>query len=278
MEERGTKFSLLVTGIFLLGLLVLAAILKPNRSPENTIVANNDKTQPVANPATPAVVTPTSTQTMLPPPVRNKPAVPSPMIEPEETPSVPAERVRQQILTDCRLKTDNSNDGDSFSVLTNSCEYRFSLYYIDAPDMNLGSLQEMKSHSAYFGNLSEQNLRTVARNAQQYVAKILAHRKFDVITRWERAPEESPNHEITCRAFIYFKNNEGEIINLATLLVNEGLATICAVNEQLPDGTKADDFIADLQSLETEAYTKKRGAWQFQSEMNHVAPVKYSTH
>lgn len=281
MEERGAKSSLLVTGIFLLVLLVLAAILRPNKDTsrtDRTLTSTGSSTPPVARVVADAEsLAQPSTQIMLPPPNRGSAAVPKARVIEEDAPEMPKEKKRQQILTNCKLKPDVSNDGDSFSVLTRSGEYRFSLYFIDAPDINFGTLQDMKNHSAYFGNLSEENLRTVSRDAQQYVAKLLQNRKFDVVTRWERAPEESPNREVTCRAFICFRDDEGRVVNLAALLVEQGLATICATNETLPDGTAADNYITKLQKVEEVAYNQHRGAWYYQSAAGSVTPVRYRT-
>jgi endonuclease YncB( thermonuclease family) len=282
MEERSTKFSLLVTGIFLLGLLILAAILKPNRASESSagpgnVVAKTNGTNGLTAPA--AIPAPLSQQ-MMPPPPRDgvHPPIPAPGFRREEAPSVPEEKARQQILTNCKIKVEAANDGDSFSILTRSGEYRFSLYFVDSPELNLGSIEQVRAHSAYFGNLTEEQLRNVARSAKEYVAKVLADRTFDVVTRWERAPEESPNHEITCRAFVYLTARSGEPTNLATLLVQEGLATVCSSNETLPDGTSAGTFLGDLQVLEQKAIATKKGAWQYSAAQQNTTPVRYITH
>lgn len=281
-KERGTKQSLLVTGIFLLLLLVLAAVLKPSKNSPQTVAPAKEIVQPVPElpgPAMADATKPSSGQQMLPSPIRNKPPVPKPgasTLAPNEIMSVPAEKQRQQILTDCRIKEDTSNDGDSFSVLTRSGEYRFSLYYINAPDRTQGTIQEMKDHCDYFG-LNNQQVSTVAHEAKAYVERILAKRKFDVVTRWERAPEESPNGEVTCRAFILFEGTDGRMVNLAMMLVHEGLTSICTGKEVLPDGTTPAHFIGELQALETEACNQKRGAWRFQNELGAVETVKYQT-
>ena len=283
-KERGAKQSLLVTGIFLLLLLVLAAALKPSKNSPQTAATEKEHVQPIPELPGPGAASADSAkqisgQPMLPGPIRNKPPVPrqgTANLAPNEIMSVPAEKQRQQILTDCRIKEDNSNDGDSFSVLTRSGEYRFSLYYINAPDRGQGTIQEMKDHCDYFG-LNNQQVSSVAHEAKAYVEKILAKRKFDVVTRWERAPEESPNGEITCRAFILFEGSDGRMVNLATLLVHEGLASICSGKEVLPDGTAPVRFITELQALETDACNQKRGAWHFQNELGTVETVKYQT-
>jgi endonuclease YncB( thermonuclease family) len=282
MEERGTKFSLMVTGIFLLGLLILAALLRPDRKPETTPEASATTVQTATNKPVVGTAQPAATlgsQHMLPPPARGAGAAPFQRSGQhlEQGPSVPEEKARQQILTECRLKDDHSNDGDSFSVLTRSGEYRFALYYVDAPDTNGGSVEQLQSHSGYFGNLTEQNLRNLARESKEYVRQILANRKFDVVTRWERAPEESPNQEITARAFIFLDSTNGEKVSLSTLLVHEGLATVCLSQEMLPDGKTPDEYIADLQRLEQQAISQNRGGWRLREGNEHVSPVKYQT-
>ncbi len=268
MEERSTKFSLLVTGIFLLGLLILAAILKPSRAPESSPTsANVPKVSGSESPVAPP------SQQMLPPPPRDgRLPVPPPGVA--DTPSVPAEKARQQILTNCRLKPDVSNDGDSFTVMTRSCDYRFSLYFVDAPDLPLDSKQ-ISAQTAYFG-LTEEQLRLVARSGKEFITKVLSDRSFDVVTRWERAPEEAPNKEVTCRAFVFLTARTGEPTNLATLLVEQGLATVCSSQEPLPDHSTTETFLADLQLLEQRAIAQKRGAWQYAS--SNTTQVRFITH
>jgi endonuclease YncB( thermonuclease family) len=193
---------------------------------------------------------------------------------------VPAEKARQQILTNCHLRPDAANDGDSFCVTTKSGEYRFSLYFVDAPDLNLGGIEQVRAHSAYFGNLTEEQLHLVARSAREYVVRELADRPFDVITRWERAPEESPNHEVTCRAFVYLNSHSGEPMNLSALLIQEGLATVCSCDEALPDRCPGDTFLNDLRNYEQRAIGLKKGAWQFAAvnQVTNTTPVRYITH
>ena len=277
MEERSTKFSLLVTGIFLLGLLVLAAILKPNRASESSPTPAN-----LSKVNTHGEATPPSNQQMLPPPPRDGVPIPPPGSRSAEAPSVPETKARQQILTNCRLKVDNSNDGDSFVVTTRSGQYRFSLYFVDAPDLNPGTIEQTRAQTAYFGDITEGQRSLTALSAKDYIAKLLANRTFDVVTRWERSPEESSKHEVTCRAFVYVQATNGEPTNLATLLIQQGLASVCTSGEPLPDGTPSETFLSDLQRLEQAAIAQRRGAWQYstaqanQGEPN-TTPARYIT-
>ncbi len=277
MEQRSTKFSLLVTGIFLIGLLALAAILKPTRPNESSAMATSAVQQTAALQAAPQ-----PTQQMLPPPPRSgHPPVPAPALaRSDEAPSVPEMKARQQILTQCKLKADQTNDGDSFIVTTRSGEYRFSLYFVDAPELNRGSIEQFAAHRAYFGYFADQqedHLRAVAQSAKKYVSEVLANRTFDVVTRWERSPEESPQREITCRAFLYLTADNGEPTNLASLLVAKGLATICASTEALPDRTPPEVFQAELQRIEQTAIAQKLGAWQFSDPISNEHAATWHT-
>ena len=275
------KFSLLVTGIFLLGLLVLTAILKPSRSSStevNTTAESVSKIQTVA--PTPSIVT--SRQPMLPPPSRGFDAKPNLIAQTgEAVPSVPEEKETQQILTKCTLKPDSENDGDTITVGTRSGQYRFSLYFVDVPELHVESFQQLQAHSCYFGNLSEADMRTVASEADAYVTSVLSNRTFDVVTRWERAPEESRHQVITSRGFIFMEGKEGAMVNLASLLVDRGLATVCKSNESLPDGSPAGQYLEHLQSLEKAAMAAKRGAWRFGPSVTmtsaQVRPATYQT-
>ena len=133
MEERSMKFSLLVTGIFLLGLLVLTAILKPSRSSSSEAIATAEP-PPQIQAVTPVVANAASRHPMLPPPSRNLVPVPAPVQPGEAVPSVPEEKTTQQVLTNSSLKPDSGNDGDTITVGTRSGQYRFSLYFVDVPE------------------------------------------------------------------------------------------------------------------------------------------------
>lgn len=274
------KFSLLVTGIFLLGLLVLTAILKPSRSSSSEAIATTEPT-PQIQAVAPVAPNATSRQAMLPPPSRDLAPVPVPVQPGDAIPSVPEEKMAQQVLTNCTLKPDGGNDGDTMTVGTRSGQYRFSLYFVDVPDLGAESFHQMQAHSAYFGNLSEQDMRTVASEAEAYVTSVLSHRTFDVVTRWERAPEESHLQVITSRGFVLIESKEGAMVNLASLLVERGLATVCQSSEALPDGTPAAEYLERLQALEKSAMTAKRGAWRFSPSVimtsAQVRPATYQT-
>ena len=280
MEERSMKFSLLVTGIFLLGLLVLTAVLKPSRSSSNDAIATAEPT-PQIQAVAPVAQISTSRQPMLPPPSRDPAPVPAPVQANDAVPSVPEEKTTQQVLTHCTLKPDSGNDGDTITAGTRSGQYRISLYFVDVPDLSVESFQQMQAHSAYFGNLSEQDMRTVASEAEAYVTSVLSHRTFDVVTRWERAPEESRQQVITSRGFVMIEGKEGAMVNLASLLVERGLATVCQSKESLPDGTPAEEYLERLQALEKSAMTAKRGAWRFSPSVTmtsaQVRPATYQT-
>ena len=283
MEERSMKFSLLVTGIFLLGLLVLTAILKPSRSPSTELTASQEMTPEVPTVAAVAAVAPalTNRQPMLPPPSRNLAPVPPPSTPGEAVPSVSEEKATQQVLTHCTLKPDSGNDGDTITAGTRSGQYRFSLYFVDVPDLDVESFHQLQAHSTYFGNLSEQDMRTVATEAEAYVTSVLSHRTFDVVTRWERAPEESHQQVITSRGFVFIESKDGAMVNLASLLVERGLATVCQSTEPLPDGTPATEYLQRLQALEKAAMAAKRGAWRFSPAVTmtsaQIRPATYQT-
>lgn len=287
MEERSTKFTLLLTGIFLLCLLVLAAILKPERTKESSLPSTTSTT-PVSQ-AKPAIAAEGPAQPsddlhgMLPPPSQFDASKQVPAGSEGEHPHnfmvLPKISNRQEVFPRCRLKPDVSNDGDSFSVLTGAAEHRFCLYFVNAPDTIGGSMKETQDQSKYFDKLTEQQLASVAQVAKKRVIDILTRKPtFDVITRWEPAPEESPKGETTYRAFVIVETDDGELENLATILVNEGLASICKSKEPLPDGTTPADYIKKLWNVQTQARSKGLGAWKLGDRHDaNAMQVKYET-
>ncbi|MBP7951770.1 MAG: hypothetical protein KA004_19160 [Verrucomicrobiales bacterium] len=265
-EQHSTKFSLLVTGIFLLCLLILAAILKPKRSPEAAAAPERTTTP---TPAVAQATAPASQpQTPLPPPPLPAPGDAS-QPSAADVPSVPAERSKLQILTNCRLKEDPTNDADSFCVQTKSGDYRFSLYFVDAPDTGGSQMEATQVQCRYFGELSEQELRKVAQDAKLFMMEKLRNSTFDVVTRWERSPEESQNQEVTCRAFIFLRGQD-DITRVADLLVQNGFAMLCEAKEVLPDYTTPDNYLELLKKFEQIAMNTRRGAWGLSE---HVSPV-----
>ena len=262
MEERSTRFSLLVTGIFVLLLLVLGFLLRPKDTEEPSKPLAADSLQPAAKPD--------ASSHLLPPPIPPTPPAGTavPISNPGQPGGVPRAVVRnQQILTHCHLVQDPANDADSFRVRTTNGEYRFCLYFVDAPDANGSSPDTISSQCRYFGGLTEQELRGVARDAQLYVLNLLHDREFDVVTRWEPAPEEGTDQIQTCRGFVFLPGGSASPVNLAELLVENGLVTLSHCSEPLPDLTSPQAFQRKLQSIEQIAISRHSGGWRFQERV-----------
>ncbi len=263
-HERSTRFSLLVTGIFVALLLILGFALRPRE--------NQDGQQPLAAENRRPTEVKADSDHLLPPPVPPQGRPLDGQVSPAsfgmtESTVRPTTR-NHQILTHCRLVTHANNDGDSFLVRVgnSNAEHRFSLYYVDAPDTNGSSPEITNSQCRYFYGLREQELRAVASEAQNYVLEALRDRDFDVVTRWEPAPEESSGGTPTYRAFVYVPGG-AEPLNLAEFLVTNGLATLSRCSETLPDLTSGQVFQRNLQSLEQGAIHEQRGGWRFSDKL-----------
>src|SRR5258708_10999302 len=55
------------------------------------------------------------------------------------------------VLTNCQYVAHVDNDGDSFRVRSGTNEYRFRLYFVDAPEVNLVYPERTRQQSEYFG-------------------------------------------------------------------------------------------------------------------------------
>jgi len=155
-------------------------------------------------------------------------------------------------LSNCQLRPNPANDGDSFHVVCNGREYIFRLYFVDAPETDDSVSKRVEEQARYF-SISKQNALSVGETARQFAATRLSG-TFDVLTRWEDAKGRSalPRYY----AFVRFNGRD-----LGEALVENGLARVYGARAQLPDGTTATNERAKLRSLERQAKAARRGAW-----------------
>lgn len=162
-----------------------------------------------------------------------------------------------QRLDGAVLVKSGGNDGDSFRISHQGKELTIRLYYADCPETHAGTpsgAQRLREQARYFG--LPDATRTI-HHGQQAAAFTLEQlsKPFTVHTSYATAPGRSKNGRI----YGFVTTASGQ--NLATLLVENGLARSHGVRRALPDGTHRDEATARLDDQETVAALKKRGIW-----------------
>ena len=156
-------------------------------------------------------------------------------------------------LDDCEFVSTEYADGDSFLLKTARGDFVFRLYYVDAPESDERFPDRNRDQARYFGITPAECLAS-GRMAATLVRKALEGKKLTVYTRWSSALGSS-------RLSRYYAVVEVDGRGLAEVLVGNGLARLHGVSVNQPDGTKAPEYIATLQALESDAKAQKRGAW-----------------
>lgn len=161
-----------------------------------------------------------------------------------------------QVLTGVSLEDDPGNDGDTFLVKTPQGPQRFCLYFVDTVETDGGQPEAARDMAGYFGFDSEEPLRALGLEARDFSLRLLRASAFRVITRWEKDPGED-----AFRAFIYLKDPEEGLINLAQWLVRYGLARVVPCERDQPGGATAAEFRALLLEEEARSKAEAHGAW-----------------
>ena len=158
-------------------------------------------------------------------------------------------------FTDCEFLETAYADGDSFKVRVDGHERVLRLYFVDTPESDTRFPVRNAEQAEYFGITPEQSV-AMGKVAKQFVHDTLLGKKLTVFTRWASALGSSK-----LPRFYAIVEVDGR--NLADVLVENGLARLHGTKVTLPDGTKAEDYLARLAELESEAREAKRGAWEF---------------
>ena len=160
-----------------------------------------------------------------------------------------------QTLENCNWIEAKSNDGDSFHVRKGGQEYIFRLYYVDTPELKEMKLTDRTSDQAKYFKIFKRDLYLVSIEAKAFTRAMLTT-PFQVQTRWEDAKGHSalPRHY----AVITVQGRD-----LASLLVENGLARINGYPAPHPDGRSGKEVKAELKKLEGLAKEKKLGAWAY---------------
>lgn len=241
IQDKSTRFTLVATGILLLALLLIGWLLSRTASARRGAAAAAQTTAVVAAPL---------------------PAPPAPLpLETVPPPSLPLNADGQpttdyQVITEGSLLDDPANDGDTFLLKTPEGQHRFCLYFVDTVETDGGQPEAARDMAGYFAFDSEEPLRALGLEAREFSLRLLRTNAFRVVTRWEKNPGEDAFF-----AFIYLKDPEQGLINLAQWLVRYGLARIVPCDRAQPDGTTAARFHELLLEEEARSKAEAHGAW-----------------
>lgn len=238
IPDKSTRFTLFATGILLMALFIIGWLLS--------------RTAAVRKDTAPAQVV------VLPPPAAPVPALP---VEKSAAPSLPLDdkgkpKAAYEVITEVTLADDPANDGDTFLLKTPAGPQRFCLYFVDTVETDGGQPEATREMAAYFGFDSEEPLRALGLEAREFSLRLLRASAFRVVTRWEKNEEENAYY-----AFIYLKDPEKGLVNLAQWLIRYGLARIVPCTREQPDGMSADEFRTLLLEEEARSKSEAHGAW-----------------
>ncbi|HEX5220431.1 MAG TPA: helix-hairpin-helix domain-containing protein [Verrucomicrobiae bacterium] len=163
------------------------------------------------------------------------------------------QEAKWEVLSGCRLVTNQVVDGDSFHVLHKGREYIFRLYFVDSPETDPALKDRVKEQATFFG-ISTNDLPRAGALASRFTREKLAGKDITVITRWQNAMGRSS----LARYYAVLLVNG---VNLAEELVANGLARIHGPRANWPDGPRSTVFASRLKNLELAAREKKLGVW-----------------
>lgn len=153
-----------------------------------------------------------------------------------------------------------NNDGDSFFVQHGDRQFELRIYYADCPEKYLSDRyedqrQRVAEQAREMGDgLSIDDTVALGLEAKKHVNDLLEGEAFSVFTKWERVYDGE--------RFYGFVLLPDETEWLSEDLIENGLARIHTKGEPTPDGKSYQAFKKHLQSLESQAKSKHRGAWR----------------
>ncbi len=171
--------------------------------------------------------------------------------------TLPAHAAELQRLDGATLIASGGNDGDSFQILHNGKKQIIRLYYVDCPETRAttkADARRVREQARYFGISETDRIFSHGKRATAFTLQQLA-RHFTVHTSYADARGRSE----AGRVYGFVTTADGQ--DLATLLVQNGLARSHGVRRALPDGTHRDEATAQLDDQETVAMLKRKGFW-----------------
>jgi DNA uptake protein ComE-like DNA-binding protein len=169
-----------------------------------------------------------------------------------------------QTFPSCTLVEADWADGDSFPVkLPDGRQVTTRLYGADCIEWHVNDetlARRLRAQRRYFGIAdtdaasSMKTARDFGKQAALRTRELLA-KPFTVHTAFAGARGNGEKE----RAYAFVTTAEGK--DLATVLVDEGLARAFGVTRQLPDGTSSNEYREALADLELTAAASKKGIW-----------------
>ncbi len=162
-----------------------------------------------------------------------------------------------QKFTDVRLIDSPANDGDSFLVEAGGRRLRVRLYFVDCPETSVSSRSDarrVREQTRYFGLREAARTIHFGNEARAFVRSPLAN-PFPLPTALATALGSSSVN----RVYGFVTTAGGN--DLASLLVEKGLARSYGVGRRTPDGVSRDEMTARLRDLEISAMLKGIGIW-----------------
>ncbi len=175
---------------------------------------------------------------------------------------------RLETFSGVRLIDDPSNDGDSFVVEASGQRLHVRLYFVDCPEATVGSTADarrMRKQSRYFGLADPKRILHFGAEAKKFTAQALA-KPFTVHTAHASAMGRASG-----RVYAFVTTADGK--DLASLLVEVGLARAHGVGRQTPDGTSRQEMFDRLRDLEASAMLKRAGIWS-ESHPDRIAELR----
>ncbi|MFM8765361.1 MAG: DUF655 domain-containing protein [Spartobacteria bacterium] len=169
-----------------------------------------------------------------------------------------------QTFPGCTLVEADWADGDSFPVkLPDGRQFTMRLYGVDCIEWHVNDetlARRLRAQRRYFGIAdtdaasSMKTARDFGKQAALRTRELLA-KPFTIHTSFAGARGNGEKE----RAYAFVITAEGK--DLATILVEEGLARAFGVTRQLPDGTSSNEYREALADRELTAAAAKKGIW-----------------
>jgi len=174
-----------------------------------------------------------------------------------------------QMFSNAKLINNPANDGDSFLVEVNGKSFRVRLYFVDCPETSVNSksdAQRVREQARYFGLTSVERIIHFGNEAKTFVEHVL-DKPFTVYTAFASALGRSAKG----RVYAFITTADGD--DLASLLVQNGLARTHGMGRKTPNGIPRNEMIERLRDLETSAMLKRVGIWS-ESNPDRIAELR----
>jgi len=157
-----------------------------------------------------------------------------------------------RVKEDCTVIANKANDGDSFHVRINKRHYLFRLYWVDAPETDMGVPERVAEQAEYFGITPEEAIK-YGKEAAKFTEEFLKG-TFTVHTKFADAMGRS-----TRDRDYGIVERDGKFLHIE--LVRAGLARIHGFQEVSDDMPEIGTMRMRVKAAEAEAKKEKRGAW-----------------